>query len=272
MSEWFSQLGYEGQLATWLVASFLLYGLSAQLAWQFQWLFSDRNPLAGTTDQYEGVTESSWGVSGLRRFLEAYVAWAYEAIRFFYYLGLPFLVVVTGILGSDLLGVSGTDWVAGKSVQGFLWEDWARGFGLALAAFLAVMGIWVVGRLIARNATLTPVIRGIPGPPWYLLLNALYDQIHWAFYRSGPILWLDDMYWGTIAGLALVMLELALNPAQWWSLKSPEAAGPALIRLLMAWVSALLFLATGNLWLTTAVHFAVVLMFLEKQSVDYARY
>ena len=41
MSEWFTWLSLEGQLATWLVASFLLYTLASQLAWQFQWSLFD---------------------------------------------------------------------------------------------------------------------------------------------------------------------------------------------------------------------------------------
>ena len=33
MSEWLFVLGYEGQLAIWLMASFLLYTLASQIVW-----------------------------------------------------------------------------------------------------------------------------------------------------------------------------------------------------------------------------------------------
>jgi hypothetical protein len=235
MSEWLIRLGSEGQLATWLVASFLLYTLASQLAWQFQ--------LADLVERLRDHPSNPW--------ME-------EAVRFIYYLGIPFMAAVNGLLRADLLGVSGTDWVDGKSAQGFLWEDWARGLGWATLAILAMVGIWFVGRLVSRNAGLMPATQATPHPLWQRLLGVLYDQIHWAFYRSGPILWLGDLYWGTFAGFALAALEAGLNPALWWALKSPETAGPPLLRLASAWISALLFLATQNLWLTLATHLALV--------------
>ena len=262
MSEWLIRLGYEGQLATWLVASFLLYTLASQLAWQSQWLFLRRASAAGASTQNRASEHDRRRDDRFGRFTERWhdhplVPWAEELVRLIYYLGIPFMAAVNGLLGADLLGINGTDWVEGKNVQGFLWEDWARGAGLVMATVLAVVGVWFIGRRFSRRLGLTPVSSSFQSPLWQRLLHVLYDQIHWAFYRSGPILWLDDLYWGAFAGLALVLLEAALNPAHWWKLRSPETAGPPLIRLGVAWVSTLLFLGTQNLWLTTGVHLAL---------------
>jgi hypothetical protein len=112
--------------------------------------------------------------------------------------------------------------------------------------------------LLSRRAGLKPSSSGLPGPLWRRTLDALYDQVHWAFYRSGPILWLDDLYGGVFAGLALVLLEAVLNPAHRWALEDPETAAPPLIRLGIAWISALLFLETHNLWLTIAAHLVLI--------------
>jgi hypothetical protein len=272
MSEWFTWLGLEGQLATWLVASFLLYTLASQLAWQFQWSLLDGYSSVSAVSQ-NGASEPDRGRDdGLGRWVERvgnhrFPPWIGEITRLIYYLGIPFLVVISGLLGADLIGISGTDWIAGKNAQGFLWEDWARGLGLAAVAVLSVAGVWSVGRLVSHRAGLRPLTRGIPGPLWQRLRGALYDQIHWTFYRSAPILWLDDLYWGTFTGLALILLEVGLNPALWWRLKSPETAGLPLIRLTMAGVSALLFLATQNLWLTTGVHLLLA-AFLKDRTAD----
>jgi hypothetical protein len=198
------------------------------------------------------------------------VPWAEEMVRLSYYLGIPFLATVNGLLGADLLGVSGTQWAKGKSVQGFLWEDWARGAGMAVTAVFVVMGLWFAARRFARWAGLTPLMPGFHGPLWQRFLHVLYDQSHWAFYRSGPILWLDDVYWGAFAGLALVLLESALNPAHWWRLRSTDTAGPTLIRLGMAWVSTLLFLGTQNLWLIIGVHLALAATLGEKYANGYS--
>jgi hypothetical protein len=245
VNEWFARLGYQDQLAAWLVASFLLYILASQIAWQYR---------------YPGRDDGLGRLIGRVR-EQPFISWVGEATRLVYYLGIPFMAAINGLLRADLLGLDGTDWVppgGGKSMRGFLWEDWVRGLGLVVALVLAMGGVWFFGRLASRRAGLTGVRLGIPGPAWQRLLGVLYDQVHWAFYRSGPLLWLDDPYWGVFAGLALVLLEAGLNPSLWWALKDPATAGPALIRLGTAWISALLFLATHNLWLTAAAHLALI--------------
>jgi hypothetical protein len=259
MSEWLLEFGYEAQLATWLVASFLLYTIASQLAWQVRWYAPGAHPRTDTQDQdldYDRHPVREDGSAGLFDSLRHYLVnpWVEEAFRFAYYLGIPFLAALSGILGADLVGISGTEWVAGQSVQGFLWEDWTQGAAWAVVSILAMVAVWLVARPIARGLGLTPVASAFSGALWQRLLHAFYDQVHWAFYRSGPILWLGDLYWGTLAGLALVLLETALSPLLWWALKSPETAGPPLFRLAMAWISALLFLSTQNLWLTLGVH------------------
>lgn len=259
MSEWFIGLGYGAQLATWLAASFLLYTIAAQLAWQFQWHFSSESASPGAVSPpsiSDRDGEQDFGNRRLVSYLRVVFVspWIEELIRLLYYLGIPFLAAVNGLLGADLLGISGTDWAVGESVQGFPWDDWVQGVGLATASTLSVLGVWFAGRLTSRRAGLVPMQLALHGPLWQRLLHALYDQVHWAFYRSGPILWLDDVYWGTIGGLALVLLETTLNPAFRWALRNPETAGPPLFRLGMAWVTAFLFLATRNLWLTAGVH------------------
>jgi hypothetical protein len=261
MSEWFSGLGYEGQLAIWLVASFLLYVLASQIAWQSQWMFaSEQYP-----DQHD-----TWGrfIAQLRD--HPLLPFAEQALRFLYYLGIPFTAAINGLLRADLMGISGTDWVDGQSAQGFLWEDWAQGIGLAAMAILAMSGVWFAGRLLSGRSGLTPATERSPAPTWQRLLDLIYDQIHWAFYRSGPILWLVDPYWGTFAGLGLVLLEAMLNPALRWALKDSHTAGPILIRLGMAWISALLFLVTRNIWLTIAAHLALLALLSGRRSDSYA--
>ncbi len=250
MRELYAELGHAGQLAAWLVVSFSLYALAAQLAWQLRWsLQNARNDPDSHPEHNQGL----W------RLLDwPFMPWLEQAARFGYYLGIPFLAATSGAIGADLLGIRGSEWVAGKSFQGFLREDWAQGAGLATVSVLAICSVWLASRLLARRQELVPLPTRLPGSAWQRLLDALYDQIHWAFYRSGPILWLDDVYWGVFAGLALVLLEATLNPNHRWSIQDPETAAAPLLRLGIAWSSALLFLATRNLWLTMAAHLAIV--------------
>ncbi len=250
MNDWLVGFDYEGQLAAWIVASFLLYAIATQLAWHVRW-YSARDEFGA--DEHS-LQDDGLGQPYERSWHYLFTPWVEEALRFAYYLGIPFLAAVSGLLGADLLGIAGTAWADEQSVQGFLWEDWTQGAGLAAATMMAMAGAWFAGRLISRRNQVQPVTVAFSGPLWHRLLHAIYDQVHWAFYRSGPILWSGDVYWGTFAGLALVLVEAAINPALWWALKSPETAGPPLFRLGMAVVSTLLFLATQNLWLTLGVH------------------
>lgn len=253
MSEWFTQLGYKGQLATWVVASFLLYTLASQLAWQYRYPGRD-DVLGRMVDRLRG---------------QPFIPWAEQAIRLVYYLGIPFLAAINGLLGADLLGISGTDWVEGQSIQGFLWEDWTRGVGLAAAGAIALGGLWSLGRWLSCRTGIRPVTLWPFTPRWQQLLDVLYYQIHWAFYRSGPILWTGDLYWGVFAGLALILVEVTLNPAFWWSIQAPETAGAPLFQPSLAGFSALLFLATQNLWLSIAAHTILTLLLTQKAPVPY---
>jgi hypothetical protein len=281
MSEWFVSIGYEGQLATWLVASFLLYTLAAQLAWQFHWFFvgeplalealdedlPSENEAADIID-WEASEEEASLVDRTRELL--LIPWVEEAIRFVYYLGIPFLAALNGLLPADLLGIQGTEWVDGQGFQGFPWEEWVQGIGLMAAAVVAMVAMWLVGRWVCNRAGWATVSPDLPGPLWQRLLHAFYDQIHWAFYRSGPILWLGDVYWGTFAGLALTLVEILLNPSVRWSLRNSETAGPPVFRLGMAWITALLFLATQNLWLTIGFHFILASLMARGKDHAYA--
>jgi hypothetical protein len=265
MGDWFVGLGYEAQLATWLVASVFIYAIASQVAWHSQWVVFPSPPSPEAVADGPSHEEDLDGEPEKRHWLEQLqehplVPWLEELLRFVYFLGIPFMAIISGWLGADLLGIRGTEWMAGQSVQGFLWEDWVRGLALVTATILGVAVAWLVSRLIARKSGLTAATQGVPDPLWRQLLDVFYLQLHWAFYRSGPILWLDDLYWGAMIGLGLVLLEMSLNPAFWWTLKSPETAGPPLFRLAMAWVSTLLFITTHNLWLTAGAHLVLTIL------------
>jgi hypothetical protein len=252
MGDWLFRLGTEGQLATWLVASCLLYMLSAQLAWQYRF--------PGRTD-FLGQWIDDWRDHVL-------APWAGEVTRFIYYLGIPVAVAMLGLLRADLLGINGAQWVPDQSAQGFLWKDWLRGIGLAVGAVAVVAAVWTIGRAASTRAGLSALRPRGARPLWQQWLETLYCQAHWAFYRTGPILWLNDPYWGTFAGLVLVLFEMGLDPAFWWALKSTETAAPVLFRVGAAWVSALIFVETHNLWLTGATHLVMVTLLRPQHSQD----
>ena len=130
------------------------------------------------------------------------------------------------------------------------------GFGLvALVLLLVAWG------LAGRSAAGAPARQGAPRRlgfrprPWWLsLIEVLYLEVHWAFYRGASIVLLEEIYRGVFIGLGLVYLEWALNPFWRRGWRSDGVAADQWLRAALALVAALVFLSTRNLWLCFGVH------------------
>lgn len=191
--------------------------------------------------------------------------WLLQILRLLYYVGLPIAAL---LLGHDAIVEKflGLKFDPGFAAEGGIatadrWLDWARGLGWAVTlgmsawALLAV-GWWAYRRALAAvNANYNPVA-GRLAWGWVLLREAIYHEIHWAFYRNAFIVVWSE-YWGVWSGLALVGLEAALNPAWRAGLADSQQALAQSIRGALAVVSGVLFLLTRNLWLAIVVHWGV---------------
>ncbi|HHH41939.1 MAG TPA: hypothetical protein ENK56_08045 [Chloroflexi bacterium] len=125
-----------------------------------------------------------------------------------------------------------------------------EGVGVGVVLSLGGGGLWLLGRRSLPPCSFPPL--GIR------LRDAFYDELHWAFYRALPLLLFASRYTGTFAGAGLVLLEALLDPHVRWQLRDPDH-NPYLVLRGLTWVvSLLLFLATGNLWLSGLVHLLLV--------------
>ncbi len=189
-----------------------------------------------------------------------------EVGRLLFYLGLPAAALLWGrdavvgrLMGFQSLlllnGLVGDPAPAGDIAANLAdWMrdvGWAVGLGAAAWAVLA-LGWWTARRGAAPLRLDSGPLSGIVG-----LREAAYHEVHWAFYRNAPIVALGP-YWGTWAGLVLTALEAVLNPFWRASLGDADRASLPLLRAGMAFVSAALFLKTGNLWLAVLVHWGVL--------------
>jgi hypothetical protein len=94
-----------------------------------------------------------------------------------------------------------------------------------------------------------------PARPWWLvLLDVMYLEVHWAFYRSALTALLGDLYNGVFLGLALVYAEWALNPAWRRGWRQQSRAAVQWLQATLALLSALVFLLTRNLWVSLVIH------------------
>jgi hypothetical protein len=145
--------------------------------------------------------------------------------------------------------------------------DWVKGIGLGTAlgggAFLLLALIWwwyarsiAALRLSARERRGESLgddsTRG-----WILLQEAIYLEMHWAFYRSVAVLFLNSYYAGVFVGFLLVTLEWSINPAWRTDLSSRWRSAKVLLRWGIALVTAVIFLFIRNLWLLVPIHWGI---------------
>ncbi|MCC7353523.1 MAG: hypothetical protein IT330_07165, partial [Anaerolineae bacterium] len=158
-------------------------------------------------------------------------------VRLIYGFGVPYAALLMGLMSPRLFGLAEINWVQSLGLGGAL-------AGIALA--ILVLGWWGYRREVPPPADLLP---------WPLaLLGIAALQGHWALYRTGATLWLNDTYGGVWVGLALVALEAALVPSTWRALATPDQAEKLLRPAAFAFSSAVLFYYTHNLWLCCAFH------------------
>jgi hypothetical protein len=229
-------IDYKVESALWLGISMGLYIVGARVAWHY------RQP----------------GPSRLGHWVRTIKGWPYrhwplEAVRFLYYIGIPYAGLLRGVILPRLMGLTDPDWVKGIGL----------GAALGGGAFLLLALIcWWYAR---ATASLPPPTRRRLGANlgdesingWGLLREAIYLQAHWAFYRSVVILLLNDHYTGTFLGFLLITLEWAMNPAWREDLNSPWRSAHPLLRWSTAFSTAIIFLFIRNLWLLMPIHWGI---------------
>jgi len=185
--------------------------------------------------------------SNIRRLLQWPIAFLREVGRFLYFVGLPYAALLSGLIPATQFGLVNQEWL----------RDLTLCVPLSLGSFLALLSLRALTLWREKAAP-----RGImPGEPrlsfWVTLREGVYQEIHWAFYRSAPLLAVGDRAQGIALGLGIVALEAWLNPAWRERWHQPYLAAAALRTAGLAVVMAAVFGATGNLWITLGLHVAV---------------
>jgi hypothetical protein len=196
--------------------------------------------------------------------------WPGWAARFFYFVGLPYLAVISGVLSTRLLGLKGLEYfilidVESASENGRLVAEIQYASLLMLLEWFVDSSSTIVAGLVAllvlAGVTVGLARAGVmvAGGSHMTVTGVIYYGLHWAFYRA--VFWLitGDLYLGVVWGAALVMLEamlamLAARVRGNWNDQQPQFLLNSIILILTATV----FFYSPNLWLLWLVHGAMV--------------
>ncbi len=184
--------------------------------------------------------------------------WLWQMARLSYAVGIPALALFwQGALTERGLGLQPVLWISDSLSPALIqanWVDWVRDVGWAAGIggggwLLVIVGQHLVQRATGEGARYLH-------QPGRALREAVYHQVHWAFYRE-PFVLLWGVSWGAWAGLGLVALEAALNPVRWEDWRFFGRGRDLLVRAVLAVVSLLLYLQTQNLWLAILTDWAL---------------
>jgi len=229
-------IDYKVESALWVIFSIGLYALAVDLAWHY------RRPRPGRLGRWAG-TIKGW----------PYRRWLMEAVRFLYYVGIPYAALLRGVILPRLMGLTYLDWVKGIGL----------GAALGGGTFLLLVLIWwwyaraIAAFSLSARQRWGESLGDDPTNGWILLRDVIYLETHWAFYRSAVILFLDNQYAGVFLGFLLVTLEWSINPAWRRDLSLPWRSANTLTRWSMAFVMAIIFLFVRNLWLLVPIHWGI---------------
>lgn len=215
----------------------------------------------GSVLAYTLATNTLWLLKSTSFWRSPYSRWLAQAGRFLFYLGIPYLALggwprqpYQGLFSLEDMGIVGLD--AGWPVTRWLGAT-GTGLGIGLAALLILALAWANANRRGEGIRLSFPSR----PAWALLVDGLYLEVHWAFYRGALAVALDDVYGGVFGGLGLVYLEWGVNPLWRRGWRQESQSARQWLRAALALVAALLFLLTRNLWVCLGVHWLLTFTF-----------
>ena len=183
-----------------------------------------------------------------------------QAARFFYFVGLPYLAVILGIVTTRMLGLKGLEHVG-------LIEGGSLASGLQTVLILTLLE-WLVDSsttilagvaalVILGGLRLSLARSGIALGVGYraTVVDTIYQALHWAFYRA--VIWVltGDLYLAVVLGAGLVLAEWLLVTwlRQDWADQQQVIWLDSLILIL----TAAIFYYSPNLFLLWPFHLAM---------------
>jgi hypothetical protein len=181
------------------------------------------------------------------RFLEQF-------LRLVYFIGVPYAALLTGSIGAMDMGLTG----AGGSILGWSPAEWLR--GLSMALMLGVIVLIPVGAASRQIARAGQPLGADDRSAGAVIVEAIYAEIHWAFYRAAPLILLGDVYTAVLFGVALVGVEWLVVLIRNGLSSAPDERQSWLRRGALLALSATVFALTRNVWLAIFLHATLELL------------
>lgn len=219
------------------------------------------------------VLEGAWltpRIQADRRFKKLKNTLFENMIKAIYFLGLPYLALITGLVPARFFGLKGLDFFATFNLNsnnsdiladillllGNILLTWVVDFGpivfmgTLLSSFFFFC-LWVYLKAInALNVQVTSTI-------YQSTINIIFDSIHWGFYRA--IIWVifNDIYLGVVGGLVLIAIEYVVSGklAKFSYITQQQS----IFRFIFAVITSIVFLFGQNIILITLLHFMLTI-------------
>jgi hypothetical protein len=181
--------------------------------------------------------------------------------RFLYFVGLPYLAIIFGLLPARFLGLKGLDYFALVDWGSSSWLQLQQAVTLTLLDWLLDSRPLILAgsaALLFLGAVKFVLFRqGIRFNDFHRsALDTCYDGLHWAFYRA--IFWslTNDLYLGVVLGGGCVLLEWLLG----YRIQHRRALEQPLflVNTVILGLTSAIFYYAPNLWLLLVVHLALV--------------
>ena len=192
-------------------------------------------------------------------------------LRLIYFLGVPYAALLTGSIATIDMGLTGT----GGSILGWSPAEWLHGLSTALTlGVIVLLPIGAASRQVARAGRPLGVDARSAGA---VIVDAVCSEIHWAFYRAAPLIFLGDVYAAVLFGALLVGVEWLVELIRNGLSPLPEERQRWLRRGVLLALSAALFALTRNVWLAIGLHAVLELLWkawlrhLAPRSIEPAR-
>jgi hypothetical protein len=219
--------------------------------------------------------------------------WSAAVLRFAYYVGLPYIALVLGVVPGRYLGLVGLEQLAGSpansaagGLAGFLLRlradasllllSWLPGIPTLISLTLLVLALLVAawlayGRLRRRltsGLTARQLVLATGQPP--RRTPAVYQAIHWSFYRSAVWFLTGDLYLAVAGGIALVVAEWMLQPVAREGIGYALARESLFVEASVLIATAIIFFFVPNLWLLVPIHW--LLLKASRRAISFVSY